>query len=167
MNSIPVKPYPLERSYATWDKAIQDAIDHPLQAQAQADGQSLSSTYLIDGYWTSCDFVLRFSNEIHLHTFVQNGLVRWMLSLSPPNLNGIEVERVGAPAIVLDWGGAVGESPMDRSAMLVKRRGAEFSRLWVNEGGLLVYLRRQPILWFHAIYRTDTREDMLFVTEEE
>jgi hypothetical protein len=167
MDSIPIKSYPLERSYSTWGKAIQGAINHPLQAQAQTDGQSLSGTYLIDGYWTPSEFVLRFSNEINLHTFVENGLVRWTLSSSPPNLNGIEVERVGAPAIILDWGGVVGESEMDRSALLVKRRGAEFSRLWINEGGLLVYLRRHPILWFQAIYRTDTREDMLFVTEEE
>jgi hypothetical protein len=165
MNPIPVKGYPIERTYASAEEAIAGAEAHPLQPKAQLDAERLRGTCLVDGCWTLSHFVLRFSNEMWLHVFVDDGLARWTLAETPPLLNEAELERVGAPPIVLAWGSEIGDKPMDRSALLAKRRGADFRRLWVNEGGFLVYTRKQLILVFHPLYRTDTGEDVLFVTE--
>jgi hypothetical protein len=167
MKSIPVKSYPFERTYSSAAAAIAGAENHPLQPKAKSDAKRLEGTTLIDGYWTLADFFLRFSNELWLHVFVESGHVRWTIAEMPPGLKDTQVERVGAAPVVLDWGGEVGESPMDRSNLLAKRRGAEFKNLWVNECGLLVYTRRQPILSFHACYRRDTGEDVLHVCEDD
>jgi hypothetical protein len=167
MTPIPVKGYPFERTYASFEEAIAGAKAHPLQPKSQLDAERLKGTCLVDGYWTLSHFVLRFSNEMWLHVFVDSGLARWTLAEKPPLLNEAEVERVGVPPIVLAWGGEIGDKPMDRSALLAKRRGADFTRLWVNECGFFVYTRKQLILIFHALYRTDTGEDVLYVTEDD
>jgi hypothetical protein len=167
MNVIPIRPYPVEKGYTTFSAAIDGAKNHPLQKHAQADGDSLFGTTLTDGFWTHRDFVLTFSEEYYLHVFIADGAVRWSLTKSPPELQGDQIQRIGAPPVVLDFGGEVGETRADYSALLSQRQGASFSRLWVNEGGLLVYTRGHPILWFHPCYRLDTAQDVLFVFGEE
>lgn len=166
MASIPVKPYPFEREYDSFEAAIKGAKNHPLQKQAQSDGQQLTGTSIIDGYWTNRDCVIRFSNERWLHVFTQDGFVRWAIADSLPSTNLPQLDSIGAAPIVLDWGGTIGESPFDRLAIIANRRGAMFSQLWINEGGLLLYTHGQSELWFHAVYRTDTNEDLLFAFED-
>jgi hypothetical protein len=42
---------------------------------------------------------------------------------------------------------------MDSSALVAKRRGAQFQGLFVNECGLFLYLREPPILHFGRVQR--------------
>lgn len=50
----------------------------------------------------------------------------------------------------------------DPRALLARVLGAEFTRLCVNEMGLLLYTGGNPILWFHAVRVRDSDDDFLF-----
>ena len=167
MTPIPIKTYPLERTYSSAEAAIAGAKAHPLQTQAKADSKRLEGTRLLDGYWTFKDFVLQFSNAKWLHIFTERSRVRWRVTETAPVFDEAVVEQVGAPPVVIAWGGELGDRPMDRSALVTQRGGTAFWNLWVNEGGLLVYTRGHPILYFHVLCRTDTGEDILFVDEDD
>jgi hypothetical protein len=163
---IPVKGYPFERAFNSFDAAIQGATNHPLQGKAQDDTALLSGASLVDGYWTGSDLVLQFSNERWLHVFERDHRARGDVVDGAPDLGDV-VQRVGASPIILDWGAAIGECRMDLSSLMAKRRGAEFQHLFVNECGFYVYMRQCLILAFHVVRRLDVEEDMLFVTEED
>jgi hypothetical protein len=81
-----------------------------------------------------------------------------------PEIAGSQVQRVGAVPITFRWERA-GDHCMDCSALVAKRRGTEFQRLFVNEMGLLVYLRGQLIWQFAVVRRTDTDRPILYVFE--
>jgi hypothetical protein len=163
MKSIPVDGHPFERTYDSPEAAIAEADNHPLQSKARSDGLHLLGAILVDSYWTNSEFALGFSNGQWLHVFLDNHRVRWALGETKPCILGT-VEQVGSPPLKLDWG-IVGEELMDRSSLVSARFGKEFVRLWVNEIGLFVYTKGQLILRFGAIFRTDTGEDILYVTE--
>jgi len=165
MTSIPVRPYPFERTYDSFEAAIAGAERHPLQPKARSDTRWLLGASIAEAFWTDAEFVLGFSNGRWLHVFLHRSRVRWGVTETEPRL-GDPVQRIGSPPVVLDWGGDLGEVPEDRSSLAAARRGAEFTRLWFIDS-LLVYTRGMPILWFSPIQRTDGGGDMLFVCEED
>ena len=157
----------MKRTYDSFAAAIAGALRHPLQRKAQADADRLSGTTMVDACWTDTDFVIRWSNDLLLHVYVDGEDVAWNLTKVPPRLGEGELERVGSPPVVLDWPREVGRRIMDRSAQTARRRGSEFARLFVNEMAFLVYCRGHLIWWFAPVRRTDLDRPMLFVAEEE
>jgi hypothetical protein len=167
MRVIPVDVYPLKRAYDSFAAAIIGAERHPFQPKARADTAKLAGAVVVDACWTDTDFIVRFSNGLYLQVFAEREQIRWEVTDAPPNLSEFDVERVGASVVTCRWRTGVGDSTMDRSALVAKRRRSQFERLFVNEGGLLMYCRAQPIWWFHVIRRTDLDQPFLFVTEDE
>jgi hypothetical protein len=168
MIPLPVKAYPPERTYRSAAAAITGAKNHPLQLEAQAVTRQLEGTRIVGGAWTLGDFVINLSNGLWLHIFIKDGHVGWSLGENRPQLQGSKRETVGSPPVWLDWGGEIGCCTMDRSGLLARRIGAEFRLLFVNEGGIVVYTKHQKmVLLFHPLFRTDSREDILYVTEDD
>lgn len=168
MRIIPVTTYPLRKTYKTAEAAIEGAKNHPLQPNARADASKLAGTMVVDAYWTDTDFVIRFSNEQLLHIWACLDEIRWEVSETPPMVKEGEVRRVGSEPVVYRWrpGPGFGDQIHDWSTLTAKRRGAEFQRLFVNEGGLLVYVRGHLIWCFMVIRRTDCDQPILYVEEE-
>ena len=164
MRTIFVETYPLKKTYKTAEAAIEGAKSNPLQPKARADSERLSGTTVVDVCWTDTHFVIRFSNERFLHIWACPEEVRWEVIEHPPAVTENEVQRVGAEPIVYRWQ-RIGDRAHDCSALTAKRRGAEFQRLFINEGGLLVYLRGHSIWHFGAIRRTDLDQPILLVDE--
>jgi hypothetical protein len=163
---IPVEPYPVRDTYASFEGAIAGARRHPLQAQAQADTAALLQARIEDVWWTDTECVVQFSNARVLHIWADAEVARWAVVDTPPALDDAAVERIGAPAVTCKWS-VVGDEVWDRSAMAAKRLGSEFLRLFVTGGALLVYCRGQLIWWFSAVRRTDLGTSILHVSEDE
>lgn len=165
---IPVKGFPIRQAYDSFEAAIAAANTHCMQPQARADSARLKGTHFIDAYWNDANHWLRFSNGRVLHVTVDREVVRWVVmeSVVAEDMPAC-IERVGAQPVLLDWSGTVGKRPMNCSALIASRRGAEFQQLFVNELGLWVYLRGHLILWYMSIQRTDTLESLLYVSESD
>jgi hypothetical protein len=140
------------------------AENHPLQPKAQSDSATLAGAIIEEAYWSDSDFVIRLSTGLYLHIWTAGDEVAWRVRDSAPLLEQKRIERVGAAPVIWRFD-AVDDVVMDRSALFAKRRGSELQQLFVNEFGLLVYCKRNAIWWFHAGFRTDTGEPVLFVTE--
>jgi len=167
MESIPVKSHPYRQTFDSVEHAVRHAMSHPLQSRAASDAERLADTRLIDGYWSFSDFILGFSNKQWLHIFVSGTEVRWQL-LDSQSVPSVEPEfRIGAPPIQLDWQGWIGVRPMNASELVAKRIGAELTKLFINHTGFFVYFRGHLVFEFHAAYRTETGEDMLYVVEDD
>ena len=165
MEPIPVKPHPFRQTFDSADQAILHAMSHPLRSMVETDAEQLRDTTLADAYWSFSDVVLEFSNERWLHIFVSDAEVRWRLNDSQVVLSAEPQFRVGAPAVELDWQGTVGADALGVSTLVTKRIGAEFKRLFINHTGFFVYFDGHLVFQFHAAYRTDTDEDILYVIE--
>ena len=167
MRVIPVEPYPVRDTYASFEGAIAGALRHPLQAQAQADAAAFFGACVADAWWTDTDCVVQFSNGRLLHIWADGQVARWAVTDTPPTLDAAATERIGAPAVLCRWPPVVGDRVWDRSALAAKRVGSEFVRLFVTGGALLVYCRGQLIWWFSAARRTDLGVSILHVSEDE
>jgi len=164
MQAIPIAGYPLERTYRTAKAAIEGAKNNPRQPKARADSARLAGATVVDACWTDTEFIVRFSNAMFLHIWVYPGQVQWKITDTQPDIAGSQVQRVGAAPMIFRWERA-GDGCVDCSALVAKRRGAEFQQLFVNEFGLLVYLRGQLIWQFGVVRRTDTGQPILYVCE--
>lgn len=165
MNSIPVKPCRAIISHGSIREAIDFANSHPLQSQAKADSDLLAGAKLEEAFWTATEFVFRFSNGKNLHVYLQNGYVHWRVCAELP----VVANRltIGAEAVVFRWPGEVGDHPMDCSDMIKRRINSEFRKLFVNDLGLLVYLKNVLILYISVVERTDNGAQILHVSEGE
>jgi hypothetical protein len=67
----------------------------------------------------------------------------------------------------LSWGNIDELSYMDKSKLLEDRIGKEFDELFLTDVSFLIYTKKQLILSFSALYRTDTNEDFLYVYEDD
>ncbi len=161
---IPVKPFPFKATFKTHEEAIHGAQNHAMQPKARAHGATLEGSDFIDACWNDANFYLHFSNEMTLHVFVEHDYVDWCVRPRLETEIPKNARLVGSEPSLLDWG-KLGILPMDCSALIAKRRGATFWQLFVNEAGFWVYLRRQLILTFAPIYRTDTGSSLLYVYE--
>ena len=165
MHPIPVEPYPIGKSYSSFRAAIDGANQHPQQQQARADSERLVNATLVTANWSNQDIVIQFTGELFLHMFAKAGNLEWSLSDTPP---AIEIPNgIGTQPQILAWPKEIGEKPMDLSCYVEKRIGCEFRKLFVNEFGLWLYMKSQPILTIMAIRRTDTDSSMLYFCEEE
>lgn len=167
MEPIPVKPHPFRQTFDSFEHAITHAMSHPLRSMVDADAGRLRDTTLAGGFWSFSDFILEFSNNHWLHIFVSGTEVRWQLLESQPVLSAEPQFRIGAPPIQLDWQGSIGVQPMNVSELVAKRIGADFKTLFINHTGFFVYFHGHLVFQFHAAYRTDTGEDMLYMIEDD
>ena len=158
--TIPVDSEPPSPVFRTPDEAIR--YIHPLAPKAKADAVRLANTTIDDGFWTDQEFVLRFSNGVFLHVLVDYKTEVWRLTEQEPVLHASPVERIGSPPVSLKWPNIGDSVDWDRSSLLAQRIGGQFKALWYSVG-FLVYVRGQPPLWFKSIYRTDTKERLLYV----
>jgi hypothetical protein len=165
MEAVPVDFYPLERTYKTAQAAIAGARNNPRQPKAKADSAKLAGTSVVDAWWTHTQFAIRFSNGHILHIWVSPGRVEWEVTDVPPVIGESETQRIGSKPIRYRCGPGAREVSQDWSALTARRRGAEFERLWLNEGGLLVYLRGRLIWFFAVVRRTDLDQPILWVEE--
>jgi hypothetical protein len=171
--AIPVESYPLSRTYGSFEAAIHGAFAHPRQPKATNDTSKLAESRLLDGCWTEDEFALHFTNGRWLFVYCQGRVLKcaddlnWEVLDSEPNFPESRVKRVGEPPVICAWGPPVGEAIMDPSSLISGRLGADFVRLFVNEGGLLIYFKQRPILHIAPVRRTDLNRPMLWIGESE
>ncbi|TWT37271.1 hypothetical protein KOR34_22180 [Posidoniimonas corsicana] len=68
--------------------------------------------------------------------------------------------------MTLDWT-SIGVQQMCVSDLIAKRINSTFTNLFINHTGFFVYFRSHMVLQFNAAYRTDTEQDLLYVTEDD
>jgi hypothetical protein len=156
---IPVDSEPPSPTFRTAGEAIR--YTHPLLPKAKADTLRLQGAVIDDGYWTDEELVMRFSNGLFLHVFVEDEDEGWEVLNQEPVLLASSPERIGSPPVSLRWGSGR-EVSWDRSSLLKHRLGGKCEKLWYSVG-LLVFVRGHPPLWFKSIYRTDTGRRVLYV----
>lgn len=167
MEPIPVKPHPFRQTFDTIDGAVAHAMNHPRRANAEADAAKLEDATLVNGYWSLADWLFEFSNGQWLHITVTDSCPTWQLSPEQPAIINSLPCRVGAKPVYLDWQNFIGVWPMDASELVAKRIGATLTKLFINHTGFFVYFRGHLVFQFHAAYRTDTGEDILYVIEDD
>jgi len=166
MRIIFVEPIPPKTRYYNIEAAIKAAIRHPLHAKAKADATKLSGTTIADAYWTGTDHVIRFSNGLLLHVFPAADGVDWAVICEPPPLNEKELERIGAPPVILRWP-ARSDYLMDRTALAAARIGREVIDLFSNGHGLFVYCRGILIWCFSRVLDAGRGQPILYVYEDD
>lgn len=167
MQPIPVRPYPVGRSFRTIEAAVQHAFSHPLLPAARRDAARLRGAAFGDARWTLSDWWLRFDCDLTLHVWADPAAVHWTLGPSVGEPIDGEARGVGAPPVVLDFGGAVGLWTMDASELVAKRRGAVFHDLFVSDHTFFVYLRGHLILQLNRVERTADGGGILSVCEDD
>jgi len=161
---IAVRPYPI-RGFKSPEAAITHAMSHPLRFDAKRDAERLAGTTLVDGWWTLSEWALRFSNGLALRIWVPETEVRWRLTEEYAEPDEGTIWRVGSAPIRLLWPESGSETEMDCSGLLAKRRGAVFRNLHVDHTGLYLYFQGHLVFNFHAIYRVDDGQNILYVGE--
>jgi hypothetical protein len=167
MEPIQVRPYPITKSFKSMEAAVASAKSHPRQPDARRDSQRLAGATFIDACWSPYGCIMRFDCQLNLGVRIEETEICWSVLESTDTQASGEFERVGAPPVMLDWGGAIGLSEMDCSSMIAKRRGAQFKMLFVGDVGLWVYLHSHLILRFAAVERVSDRRSILFVCEDD
>jgi hypothetical protein len=163
---ITVRPHPFRGDFDSIEAAVNHALSHPLRFDAKRDAERLLGTSLVDGWWTLSEWALQFSNGLWLRIWVPETEVRWCLTEEPAEPTGEAVLRVGSAPIRFGWPqGYVSE--MDCSDLVAKRRGSVFRDLHVNHTGLYLYFQGHLVFEFHAIYRLDDGQNMLYVREDD
>jgi len=168
---IPIVSLPFAtRSYKTPEAAIAAAQLHPLLPKAKKDAARFAGAVVEDVFWTEAEHVIVLSNGLYLHVEARDdpkhtGDIAWRVSDNKPDLKG-EIETIGAPPVLIDWGPTEGVCPMDRSALAAKRLGTVAFDLWVGEG-LFVYCRSNPVWRFSATLNGDSGRPMLYVDDSE
>jgi hypothetical protein len=163
---IPIRPYPIGRSFASIEEAVADAVSHPRLPEARRDSEFLAGSLLVDACWTVHDWMLRFENGLQLCVWPEGAEVHWQLVPPGDEPNRSGVLRVGSPPIRLRWLNWLGLGEMDCSALIAKRRGACFDKLFINHTGLFLYFRDHLILEFHAVQCETDGRSMLYVCED-
>jgi len=164
---IAVRPRPFRGHFDSIEAAVNHAMSHPLRFDANRDAQRLVGTALVDGWWTLSEWALRFSNGLGLQIWVPETEVRWRLTAELAEPDDGTILRIGSAPIRLIWPEPHGELEMNCSELLAKRRGAVFRDLHVNHTGLYLYFQGHLVFEFHAIYRLDDGQNMLYVREDD
>ncbi|MBN1600078.1 MAG: hypothetical protein JW915_00650 [Chitinispirillaceae bacterium] len=167
MNIISVSRRKEITGYSTPEEAINAAVNHSLKDRLKSDTAKLEGTKITDGYWTDNDFIIKFSNNLWIHVYSENDIVKWTISETKPILEKDRIEGIGAAPMRLSWGNIEELSYMDKSKLLGDRIGNEFHELFCNDVSFYIYTKKQLILTFSALCRTDTNEDFLYVFEDD
>jgi len=155
---IPIRPCGTINGYATANEAIRAAANHPRQPKAREDSAALEGRCFVGAACDHRHWLVEFTGALWLDVSAGPAGVDWAVTPQP-----VPLRPVAGPTS-FEWpGGPV--STVDCQALSEPRRGAEFWRLQVNDGGLLLYLRSLPILNFHAVERRDTGEVLLFACD--
>jgi hypothetical protein len=158
--AIPVRPLGTVTGYSSFADAIRAAARQPGQEKARDDSAALHGRHFLTARCDLRRWVIEFSGPAWLQVAAGTGGVDWAVFQDPA-----EPLSESEP-VVFDWEhGPV--TAMDCRALAEPRRGAEFWQLRAGEGGLLLYLRGQPILNFHAVERRDTGEVLLFACDDD
>jgi hypothetical protein len=167
MNVIPVSTRKKIIGYSTPEEAINATLNHPLNNRLKSDTAKLKGTKITEGYWTDNDFIIKFSNNLWIHVYSEDDIVKWTISELKPILEKDKIEGIGASPLSLSWENIDELSYMDKSKLLEDRIGKEFGELYLTDVSFLIYTKKQLILSFSALYRTDTNEDFLYVFEDD
>jgi hypothetical protein len=166
-SAIPVKVHPFPQFFDSIEEAVKHSMSHPKRFEARRDARRLADTRLADGHWSLSEWRLGFSNGLCLLVFVSNAAVDWKLIEDVEALTQADLQLARSAPVRLRWPEPLGVSELDCSAMINKRREALFQNLHVNDTGIYVYFAKHLVLEFHAVYRPDTGEDMLYVCESD
>jgi hypothetical protein len=161
MREVHIDSGPPTRSYSTFAEAVSEAERHPAQRQATAVAQLLEGACVTGGSWSTGACLISFSNSRVLEVEAHNFDLEWRAKASTESQARSPYEPVK-----LVWNPEL-TSVFDPRSLLAQISGAEFTRLFVNEVGLLLYTRRNPILWFHAVRIRESTDDFLFASLEE
>jgi hypothetical protein len=146
--------------YSSAAGAIAAAKGHPRQPKARADGTLLDGQNFVTGRASYSRWCLEFTGPWYVDIECHEDEVEWSVTRNPPVFEGL------SEAYALRWPSGH-ESTIDPTALFASRAGAEFWQLWVNEAGIYVYLRRKPILCFHAVRSVDDRSCILAVCDDD
>ena len=162
MKPIPVYPKPL-RTFDTAAEAFMRHETHPLRPKLDGVVETLNGTQLTKALWTDVQFAFRFSSGLWLNITLDEHDIYWLIEKVAPDA------LLDAPSKpqVFDWGGSIGVRTTDIPSLISNRIGSEFANLCVNDDSFYVYFRRKMILCFSTVFRTDTREPMLSVFEDD
>jgi hypothetical protein len=146
--------------YPTRKAAIAAAKSHPHQQKTRADSALLVDRFFVGGHCSHSHWCLEFTGSLWLNITCWNDEVRWEVTHEPPAFaSSVEQFRLRWPS---------GEEILiDPETLLADRVGAEFWQLWVNELGLLVYLRGKRILWFDTVRHVEDGTCILLVSEDD
>jgi hypothetical protein len=161
MQEVHIDSGPPPRSYASFAEAVSGAERHPAQERATAASRLLEHAHVTGGSWSTGACAIHFSNSRLLQVEARDFELNWRVEAS--------AESAAPPTyapIKLVWNPEL-NSVFDPLSLLKRVSGAEFIRLFVNEMGLLLYTRNNPILWFHAVRIRESSHDLLFASLEE
>ena len=164
MEAIRVKPYPVV-GFATAAAAIAHARSHVELPRALTYAAELKDAVFVDAEWTLYEWILRFDRGMSLRVWVEDSKVDYALMASIDLPLRESYQRVGSPAVLLDWSGTVGVSEMDCSALVFKRLGARFKNLQIFDAGLLVYLHDHPILQLAPVKRLSDGRSIFYACD--
>ena len=162
MPPVPVRPKPF-RTFDSFSEAVARPKTHPLRVKLDGYVDALSGSTLLDAAWTATQFAFHFSNGLWLEITLDEHDIYWSLLKSPPDF---ALDATSAP-IHFDWGGEIGVRTENVPEYVTNRIGSEFTNLFVNDDFFYVYFRRRMILCFSTVFRTDTGEALLFISEDD
>ena len=155
MNEVHVDSGPPPRSYATFADAIFGAEHHPVQGRAAAASRLLVHAQVTGGWWSTAACAIRFSNDRLLRVDACNFELDWRVEPSSDS-----APQAPYAPVKLVWKAELSRV-FDPLSLLARISGAEFIRLFVNEMGLLLYTRGNPVLWFHAVRKRGSGDEFL------
>jgi hypothetical protein len=148
------------KGHSSIAEAIAAAKGHPRQSTAQTESKLLEAQTFVSGRASYARWSLEFTGPWYVDIESREDQVHWSVMQNPPPFEGL------SEAYALRWPSGR-ESTIDPSALFASRADAEFRQLFVNEAGLYIYLRRKPILCFHAVRSVDDRSCVLAVCEDD
>jgi hypothetical protein len=167
MEPMRVTPYPLRRTFDSFEAAVAYSLSHPRLPEARRDAARLQDSSFVDACWTLLEWRIQFDCDLSLFVWLDNNEIQWSLQPSPAEIAPDEFQRVGCAPIALDWAGTVGLWEMDCSSLVSKRRGAKFENLFFNDHGLFIYLQGHLILHLGRAKREADGCGIIYATEED
>ena len=156
MRRIHIESGPPPRSYDTFEKAVSGAEQHPLQDRARGFGSLLEHSKIDTVHWYTGVCEVTFTNDRLLRVEARDFQLKWEVRTNASPRTSVVYEPVE-----LVWNPEL-RTVFDPCSQFAGITGAEFAMLFVNEWGLLLYTRGNPILWFQPYRIRESRQDFLF-----
>jgi len=155
MKKIPISSGPLPRSYKTLDEAVSGAEQHPLQGKARSASSLIERSRVAAASWSTGACEIDFTNGKTLHVAAHEFQLEWQVCATRSEKSGQPYEPVS-----LVWSNGT-ESLFDPCTLTAQVYEGKFVKLFVNEVGLLLYTKGNPILWFSAVRICESNQDFL------
>ena len=156
LHRIFIENGPPPRSYKSLDEAVTNAERHPLQGRARSASALIEQSQVAAANWSTGACEIHFTNDSTLYIAAQNFQLDWQV-YATKSLNSVQPYE----PVSLVWS-RDSESVFDPCTLTAQLCGADFVKLFVNELGLLLYTRRNPILWFSAVRIRESSHDFLY-----